>query len=462
MIPMRLDEVAAAVGASTDVSPGNKPVTGVSTDSRTTEQGDLFFAVRGQRFDGHDYVEQAASRGAVGCVVSRSVPASSAPCLLVDDTVAALGRLASHHRAKTQGTVIAVTGSNGKTTTKRMIDHVLGARLRGRAAVKSFNNQLGVPLTLLSAREDDQYLVVEIGSNAPGEVGALTALASPQIAVVTSVGYAHLEGLGGIKGVAREKLSLLSYLQAGGLGVVNVDRPQARALLNSYKKTDTQLVTFGQSDAADLRLTEVCSDLHGVRFRINDGPQLVLGACGTHNALNAAATFAVARRMGFEADQITTALASFEPGQMRLNVIRCGAVTVINDSYNANPSSTAAAIEVLAGAGPGRRVLVVGDMLELGSAAQTWHERMGRRAAEAGIELLVAVGSNARSVAAGARAAGSPIETLVYQDADRAGATVGEWLQPGDLVLVKGSRAMGMERVVEAIGQSARAAAPVA
>jgi UDP-N-acetylmuramoyl-tripeptide--D-alanyl-D-alanine ligase len=177
--------------------------------------------------------------------------------------------------------------------------------------------------------------------------------------------------------------------------------------------------------------------------------------------LNAVAAFAVAQRMGFEADEIAAALASFQPGRMRLNVIRCGAVTVINDSYNANPSSTAAAIDVLAGAGPGRRVLVVGDMLELGSAAQSWHERTGCRAAQAGIDLLVAVGSNAPAVAAGARTAGSPIDTLVYQDADRAGAAAGEWLQPGDVVLVKGSRAVGMERVVEAIGQSARAAAPV-
>ena len=462
MIAMSLDEVAAAVEAGTDEAFGGGPVTGVSTDSRTIGPGDLFFAIRGDQFDGHDYVAQAVSRGAAACVVSRPDVTASAPCLRVDDTVAAMGRLAVHQRAKTRATVIAVTGSNGKTTTKRMIDHVLGSRLRGRAAARSFNNNLGVPLTLLSVNQDDEYLVVEIGSNAPGEVGGLAAMASPQIGVVTSVGFAHLEGLGGIEGVAREKLSLLSHLEAGGLGVVNVDRPTTQALLGDYAKTDGELVTFGLSDEADLRVGDVVGGLEGVRFRIDEGPELRLRVCGAHNALNAAAAYAVGRRMGLGFDEMAKSLASFEPARMRLNVARCGSLTVINDCYNANPSSMAAAIEVLADAGGARRVLVIGDMLELGTDARRWHERLGRQAGEAGIDLLVAVGSNATAVAAGAQAGGSATETLVYADAARAGEGVGDWLQPGDVVLVKGSRAMTMERVVEALTTSSSVGAPVA
>ncbi|HUU81931.1 MAG TPA: UDP-N-acetylmuramoyl-tripeptide--D-alanyl-D-alanine ligase [Phycisphaerae bacterium] len=460
MIAMHLDEVAAAMGATSSAAPGNPLVTGVSIDSRTVQPGELFFAVRGDRFDGHDYLDQAASAGAVACVVSRRETNAPIPCLGVADTVAALGRFAAYHRTRIPATVIAVTGSNGKTTTKRMIDHVLGQRLRGRAAPKSFNNNLGVPLTLLSADRDDQYLVVEIGSNAPGEVGALAAVASPQIGVVTSVGFAHLEGLGGVAGVVREKLSLLLYVDPAGLGVVNVDRPEVRALLRY--PTRPELVTFGVSDAADLCITEARGGLDGLQFRINGDAQRSLAVCGTHNALNATAAFAVARRMGLDDDDIAAGLASFQPADMRLNVMRLGQVTVINDCYNANPSSMAAAIDVLTAAPAGRRVLALGDMLELGAETRQWHERIGRQAGEAGVDLLLAVGPHASVVITGARQAGPDIQTLVYDDAEQAGAAVGDWARPGDVVLVKGSRAMAMERVVEALRQYTLADAPAA
>ncbi len=459
MIAMNLAQAAAAIEATADATLTDGSVTGVSIDSRTTRPGDLFFAIRGERFDGHDFIEQAASAGSVGCVVSQPDATASVPCLRVDDPAAALLRLAAHQRAKLQATVIAVTGSNGKTTTKRMIDCVLGSRLRGRAAVKSYNNSLGVPLTLLSACPDDQYLVVEIGSSSPGEVRALAALAAPRVGVVTSIGNAHLEGLGGIEGVAREKLSLLGQLEPGGVGVVNLDHPAARAEFARYNGVGS--VTYGLSDAADLRLTDLSGDLDQVRWRLDHRLELHLEVCGTHNALNATAAYAVARWMGFTDDQIATALTSFRPADMRLNVKRCGPVTVIDDSYNANPSNLAVAIDLLAGVADRRRVLVVGDMLELGDEAASWHTRLGRRAAQAGIDLLVAAGRYAPDVAAGAGESASRTQALVYEDAGRVCAALGDWIEPGDVVLVKGSRATGMERVVQALGQLACAGAPV-
>jgi UDP-N-acetylmuramoyl-tripeptide--D-alanyl-D-alanine ligase len=434
VIETGFDEIGAALGGEPSGRVDALRVTGVSTDSRTTQPGDLFFALAGARFDGHQYVDQAVSRGAAACVVSQPVPGIDAPCLLVNDTLVALGTLAAHQRSLIAATVIAVTGSNGKTTTKSMIDHVLSTCLSGRAAPKSFNNHVGVPLTLLSAY--------------------LARLASPDAGVISSIGPAHLAGFGGIDGVAREKASLLLHVRDRGLAVIPADQPELPEALGDCqhdRDRPPELVTFGQTGGADLRITELSSDLSGTHFRINAGPQIHLALCGAHNAANAAAAFAVARWMGLEPDAIAAALATLPPADMRLNVTRQGELTVINDSYNANPASMAAAIEVLAGVASARRVLVAGDMLELGNDAPSWHERIGQQAARSGIELLIAAGAHARFTAAGARAANPDIDAVVCEDSEQASEAVAERLRPKDVVLVKGSRGMGMERVVREI-----------
>ncbi len=471
MIAMILDEIAATIGAAPAGPLGKRLITGVGTDSRRVEPGQVFFAIRGDRFDGHDYVAQALASGAAAAVVSRPVNAPGEVCIRVDDTVAALGKLAAVHRRRLTATVIAVTGSNGKTTTKNLVHHVLGTRLRGRAAAKSYNNHLGVPLTLLSARADDEYLVVEIGSNAPGEVAHLTRLATPDVAVITSIGPAHLAGFGGLDGVVREKASILRAVPPGGLGVVNADHPQMRAWLEGRHKAQgtrceaqgtrrkqegngssvvAELLTFGRTAGVDLRVTDVFGDLTSTRFRINDGPELLLGVCGVHNAVNAAAAVAIGRRLGLSADGLADALASFRATDMRLNVVRHGSVTVIDDSYNANPASVEAAIELLAGTPGRRRVLVIGDMLELGSETDQWHRHIGACAARAGVDLVIAVGAQADAVLAGVQAARSPAECAGYADAGLAGEALSQWLRSGDVVLVKGSRVVGMERVADA------------
>ena len=264
MIAMSLDEIAGVLGSRCAAGVPPISVTGVSTDSRTVRQGDLFFAIVGDRFDGHDFAGRAMDSGAAGCVVSREVDnqeGTSAPgrILRVANTIDALGRLAAFHRRHTVAEVVVVTGSNGKTTTKCMIEHVLSTRFRGRGSIKSFNNNIGLPLTLLSAQAGDEFLVVEIGSNAPGEVAALGRLASPDIAVVTSIGHAHVGGLGGLAGVQAEKLSLFSEVRPGGLCIAPID--DLDSPLSVCGGDSCKCITFGQSEHADIRVSRVTGDL---------------------------------------------------------------------------------------------------------------------------------------------------------------------------------------------------------
>jgi UDP-N-acetylmuramoyl-tripeptide--D-alanyl-D-alanine ligase len=419
--------------------------TGVSVDSRTVAKGELFFAIRGERFDGHDFIDAALERGAVAAVVDGETAPDERPLIYVNDTGAALRRLAAHHRGQRSVNVVAVTGSNGKTTTKSMIHHVLGQRLRGRAAPKSYNNAVGVPLTLLSAEAGDEYLVVEIGSNAPGEVAALARLASPNIGVVTSIGDAHLKGFDDRGGVAREKLSLLDQIRKSGLAVLNADCPECAVMVR--RLTDRHVVTFGTGESADVRVTDVRSCLDETRFVINGKTRVTLPCPGRHNALNAAAAFAVSRRLHVDPEQFVEAMATFSPPPMRLAVSRVGGLTLIDDSYNANPTSTRAAIEVLQSAGRGRRVFVGGEMLELGDDAAAFHEQAGRAIAEAGVDLLVAIGEHAPDVIAGAHSIARRLTSVFYADTETACGDLPNWLGDADTVLIKGSRGLGLERV---------------
>ena len=275
MIPMLLDEVASAVGAAVPAGAEQVQVQRVVSDSRIIEPGDLFVAVPGPRFDGHEFVEAAAERGAAACMVSQpggpvELPGKSVPRLVVPDSVEALAQLAAFYRRDVLPAsviLVAVTGSNGKTTTKRMIDHVLSPSLKGRCAPRSFNNHLGVPLTLLTADADDQYLIVEIGTNAPGEVAALSALVRPHVAVITSIGEAHLEGLGSIDAIAAEKTDLLRAVRDHAFGVVNIDRPEILAHLP--QPFSGRLMTIGLAPEARLRVANVRGGIDATRFLLD-------------------------------------------------------------------------------------------------------------------------------------------------------------------------------------------------
>ena len=453
MIPMSIKQVATALGADCAAEHESRMVRGVTIDSRRVTPGDLFVAIRGERFDGHRFIAQAVADGAVACVCGRDAtgpPAETAAVnFIVDDTVEALGCLAKYYRHEIMPpstAVVAVTGSNGKTTTKRMIHHVLGAWLEGRSAPKSFNNKIGVPLTLLSSEPEDRYLIAEIGTNATGEVASLAAMVSPDVAVITSVGEAHLEGLGDVNAVAAEKASLLDHLRPDAFALVNTDRPEMQAHIP--RDLSNRLMTFGFDARAELRVTRVRGTLRGTTFELGSRYTVELPLPGPHHATNAAAAFAVSRWFGLAPADIVKRLSSFKPVEGRSGLIQIGDVMLVDDTYNANPASMAAAIEGLRLGDGRRRVFVMGDMYELGPQSASLHQRIVRLIHRAGIDVLVAVGE--ATVAATRVVTGRPggTEIIHCEDADAACQTLMGVLSPGDTVWIKGSHAMQLDRVV--------------
>lgn len=453
MIQMQLEAILETVCGTPIGRIEPVGVSGVSVDSRTLQTGDIFFAIKGPHFDGHDFVSQAIDKGAACIVVSDSerfhAKKQNGNLVVVENTVCALGRLGSYHRGSVRARVIAVTGSNGKTTTKAMIGHVLCGSLKTRCALRSFNNSIGVPLTLLSAEPEDEWLVVEIGTDSPGEVAHLASLARPDIAVITSIGPAHLSGLGTLEGVAREKLSLLDHIPEGSLAVVNIDQPVTRRLLPAQPAFE--LVTTGAYQDADLRIAEVHTQGESITFPLSGGHTVTLPIPGKHNALNAASAFAVARHLQIPAEQIVKRFADFKLPDMRLHIEHRGDMTVINDCYNANPASMKAALEVISGlTTPGRRVAIIGDMNQLGVQAQRLHEELGALIAATNIDVLMSVGDYASTVCAAARThRHGNLELHASKTVDSLTSRLKRLLRPGDTILVKGSRALRLERVFQ-------------
>jgi UDP-N-acetylmuramoyl-tripeptide--D-alanyl-D-alanine ligase len=358
------------------------------------------------------------------------------------------------------GTVIAVGGSNGKTGTKHLIDSALRGRKRGTISPKSFNNDIGVPLAIFPADPAQDYLVLELGTNHHGEIRTLTQIALPDVAVITNVAAEHLEGLGDLDGVRREEASIIEELKADGLLVVNGDD---EALLDAVAPYRGRRVTFGMSEENDLFPTDVRCSLEGVRFRLNGNGrrEFFLPLLGEHIAVNAVAAVAVARELGLKNDEIADALASATGPEMRLQLQRTAAgVTLLNDAYNANPASVKAALETLCTlpTEARRRVAVLGDMRELGDSTDRLHREIGQfvgtKAPE--LELLICVGEKAALIADEARDAGLDQSRVVrYRGTSEASEHIGRHVRDGDLVLLKGSRYMKLERIAECLAKSA-------
>jgi len=433
------------------------PVTGVSVDSRALGVGEAFFAIRGNRLDGHAFLAEAASRGAACLVVHTlhdDVPAN-VPLVLVEDTTRALGMLAAYHRARFSIPVVAVTGSNGKTTTKELIAGVLGMRWQVLKPSGSFNNQWGLPLTLLRLTAEHQAIVLEIGSQHPGEIAALAGLARPTVAVVTTVAHAHTEFLGSLDGVRAEKAALVRAVGADGRVVLNADDPRVAGMA---RDSGAPVITYGRSPGADVRATgDIVEDARTLAFTLESGAErtpVTLALVGRHNVTNALAAAAVGVALGWPLDEITRGLAGARPVAGRCVWRDAGGVRILDDTYNANPVSVRSALETAAtrraAAAVSSAERTETDMLELGSIAEEAHQEMGRAVVAAGSDEFVGVGRLARLAVEAARAAGlaAAHHATTFED------TVAHLLKgvaPGDVVLVKGSRGMRMERVVDAL-----------
>ena len=434
-------------------------VDGIGIDSRMDLTGKAFVAIRGEHHDGHDYLDEAMRAGAGLLIVDREPIVETLPpdtaVLLVDNTRAALARLASAYRSTlATTTVIAITGSMGKTTVKHLIDSVLSTKMRGTAAPKSFNNDIGVPLTILDAQCDDKYLIVEIGANRPGEVNALARITQPDIAIITTVGRAHLEGFETVENVAREKAMILDHLRPNGLGIINADAPQLR----TYRGQAQSIILFGRADDADLRLTDRGAGDGAPWFEVNGQKRFSLGLPGAQNALNALAAVAVGRRLRFSDKKIEKGLAQCEPVAMRMTCHEVGETLVYNDAYNANPDSMIASLATFAEltAHAQRRVVILGDMLELGADAEALHIEIAQAVIDLDQTMPIAhavlIGPLSRATARVLTESWGP-DRVTHADElnEQTAALAAQRIQPGDTVLLKGSRSVGLERMLDAL-----------
>lgn len=454
----------AAIGAgavleapASVANPGALTVSGYSIDSRTVRAGELFFAVKGERFDGHDFVATALERGATAAVVSKAHLAAlpdaalTAPLLVVEDTLLALQSLAAHVRRRWGKRVVAVTGSAGKTTTKEAIAAALGAKFRVLKSQGNLNNAFGLPLQLLRLDPEDELAVIEMGMNHSGEITALANIAAPDWGVITNVGTAHVENFAdGQAGIARAKFELVAALPQNGVAFLNSADPYVSQFGRNFAG---RVVYYGSGPCADPQLLDTHEDLQGLHVSFRAGQctaEFTLQLLGQHNAANALAGLAVALEAGVEVQPALAALATLTAGDKRGELLSLGGATILNDCYNSNPEALRSMIRTLA-ARPtqGRRILVAGEMLELGKEGPALHAACGHAAVEAHLDAVVGVQGNAEHLAAAACSGG--LASLFLPDAEAAGRWLAEHLRPGDLVLIKGSRGVHLERALETL-----------
>jgi len=432
----------------------------VSIDSRRIAASDLFVAIIGDVHDGHAFAGDVVDQGIQGLIVNHTsagrLPLAAwgekkVACIAVEDTSRALGALAAFNRRRAAVSVVAITGSNGKTTTRKLTAVVMGRRFNTLATIGNLNNQIGMPLTLLRLQPGHEWAILELGTNHPGEIAALAEICCPDIGVITNIGPAHLEGLGSLEGVMHAKGELLEKLKPNGKAVLNADDPM---VLQLARKTDRDVIRFGLSDEAEIRARDLEETAVGITFTLGlptGNMRIGLGMPGRFMALNALAAAAVGYAAGLAPADIKAGLEAFQPEPGRLNIVQTeNGIMLIDDTYNANPASMEVALAALNSLRAGKRsALVVGDMRELGPQSESLHEKIGSLAAQSGIEKLYAAGEFAASYAKGALAEKMHPADIFIGSRSEIIADLKIWLQPGDWVLVKGSRAMGMEKVIQ-------------
>jgi UDP-N-acetylmuramoyl-tripeptide--D-alanyl-D-alanine ligase len=454
---LTLEEIARWSAAERVAGAESTTATGYSIDSRTLRPGDLFFAIRGDRFDGHDFVASALERGACAAVVSRDRiavfpdAATKHPLLASDDPLAALQRLAAAVRRHWGKRVVAITGSAGKTTTKEAIAAVLATRFTVLKSQGNLNNGFGLPLQLLRLEPEHEIAVIEMGMSAAGEIAALCRIAAPDWGVVTNVGHAHTEGFAdGIAGVARAKYELVSALPRNGVAFLNCDDVYVSQFGRDF---EGKAVYYGRGPCGDPHAERVeALGAEGVRVQVRAGEQhceLQLRLPGEHNATNALAAIAVGVEAGIPLADCCAALEGLRAEDKRGQVLTIRGATILNDAYNSNPEALKSMIRTLAGMPAQRRILVAGEMLELGPEAEALHAGCGKAAAQAGINIVIGVRGNARHIVEAAQQGG--VQALFMETPEAAGEWLHEHLEPGDAVLLKASRGVRLERALDVL-----------
>jgi UDP-N-acetylmuramoyl-tripeptide--D-alanyl-D-alanine ligase len=456
-------EVASCTEGILVSGSGQVAVTGVSIDSRTLKQGDLFFAIRGPRNDGHRYLAEVLARGAAGAVVAADygVPPGFPPdrvLIQVADTHQALKALAAHLRTRWQGSLVAITGSMGKTTTKEFAAHVLQTSFTVYRSPGNYNNLFGLPLALCGLSSDDQIGIFEMGMSAPGEIAEMCRLAHPAVGLITNVAHVHLQFFSGIEEIARAKAELAEGLGSDGTLICNLDDPLVASIASSFRG---RKIGFGVAEAADVRAGDIeLVNLHETRFKVSvagrSRPASVPFA-GQHYVMNALAAVALGVHFGIDLDQAIASLRHLRQNPMRGQVLAFqDGFTVIDDSYNSNPRALQLMIETLCGLPcSGRRILVAGEMLELGEEAGRLHYECGISAARCGVDIVVAVRGTAREIVRGALESGMPAgNAYFFTEVDPATDFVTRAAEPGDIILVKGSRGTRLDRMIKALKAS--------
>jgi UDP-N-acetylmuramoyl-tripeptide--D-alanyl-D-alanine ligase len=433
----------------------------VSTDSRTVQPGDCFFAITGPNFDGHNFLADAFAKGASCAVVSKDITPDKFPgktVLRVNNTVEALGRLAASYRKNCNFKVVAITGSVGKTTTRQIAYHVLSKRFKPFQSLKNFNNFIGLPLSILAASPEHQILVLELATNKPGEIEYLSRIASPDIALITNVHPVHLAGLGSIEKIAEEKLSIVKGLRPDGVLILNADFPSllasaslVEAGLDSARKAKLSFKTFACSTSADFSAQNIYVGPFSSSFAIDD-VTVEIPLPGRGNVENTLAAWAICSSLGTSIRDFADALKTISPVSMRTEMLQIGSLTVISDCYNANPASMNNALDILATLAKKeehRAVFICGDMAELGSQAEKFHIVLGRHIANAGVSLLITLGNLAALAADAAKRKNPVLQTRCFIDPAELCNNLHQLIRDSDIILVKGSRINKLEMVVE-------------
>ncbi|TBL78152.1 UDP-N-acetylmuramoyl-tripeptide--D-alanyl-D-alanine ligase [Paenibacillus thalictri] len=456
MIRRTLAQIAAMIGGTAvpDADP-DQLIAGVSKDTRAIQPGSLYVPLVGEHFDGHDFVQDAIDKGAAASLWQEGHGQAPAglPIILVDDSLAALQRLAKAYRSELNTKIIGVTGSNGKTTTKDMLAAVLSTTYRVHKTMGNLNNHIGLPLTLLQLEEDTEVAVLEMGMSGRKEIELLSDIAQPDAAIITNIGEAHLLQLGSREEIARAKTEILHGLKPGGLFVYLGDEPLIeQAVQEMGLSTPPEKVRFGTSEDNDIYPVSIQAEVEGTRFAVNacPGVDFYIPLLGKHNVINALAVIGLAQRLGVTAERMAQGLESLQLTSMRIELIKADSgLTILNDAYNASPTSMRAALQLLHELqGYGRKYAVLGDMLELGPREAEFHRSMGALLDPGEVETVFVFGPLSKHIAEEASKKFHPEKVKAFDDKNELVTALARIVRPEDVVLVKGSRGMKLEQVV--------------